>query len=32
MALAFNSKYAADFIRENDLAGLATQLEAAHDM
>ncbi len=32
MALTFNSKYAAEFIRENDLAGLTAQVEAAHDM
>ena len=32
MALNFNSKYAAEFIRENDLAGLTAQVEAAHDM
>ena len=32
MALTFNSKYAAEFIRENDLIGLASQVEAAHDM
>lgn len=32
MAITFNSKYAAGFIRENDLAGLTAQVEAAHDM
>ena len=32
MALTFNSKYAAEFIRENDLAGLEAQVSAAHNM
>ncbi|MBO7218141.1 MAG: glucose-6-phosphate isomerase [Clostridia bacterium] len=32
MALNFSYKYAADFIRENDLRGLETQVKAAHDM
>ena len=31
MAISFNSKYAADFIRENDLEGLETQVVAAHE-
>ena len=31
MAVSFNSKYAADFIRENDLKGLETQVVAAHE-
>lgn len=31
MAISFNSKYAADFIRENDLKGLETQVVAAHE-
>ena len=32
MALEFTYKYAADFIRENDLRGLEAQVSAAHDM
>ncbi len=32
MALNFTYKYAADFIRENDLRGLETQLAAAHEL
>ncbi len=32
MALKFSYKYAADFIRENDLLGLKTQVAAAHEM
>ena len=31
MALKFNSSYAKDFIRENDLKGLETQVAAAHE-
>ena len=31
MALKFNSAYAKDFIRENDLKGLETQVNAAHE-
>ena len=31
MAVSFNSKYAADFIRENDLKGLEAQVAAAHE-
>ncbi len=30
MAISFNSNYAAEFIRENDLIGLESQVEAAH--
>ncbi len=32
MALTFNYKYAKDFICENDLKGLVSQVESAHDM
>ena len=32
MALNFTYKYAADFIRENDLRGLETQVAAAHEL
>jgi glucose-6-phosphate isomerase len=32
MAIKFNSSFAADFIRENDLVGLEAQVKAAHDM
>ncbi|MBQ5911375.1 MAG: glucose-6-phosphate isomerase [Clostridia bacterium] len=32
MAISFNSKYAAGFIRENDLPGLKAQVSAAHNM
>ena len=31
MAISFNSNYAAEFIRENDLLGLETQVKAAHE-
>ena len=31
MAVKFNSNYAADFIRENDLKGLESQVAAAHE-
>lgn len=31
MSLKFNSSYAKDFIRENDIKGLATQVTAAHN-
>ena len=30
MSIKFNSSFAADFIRENDLKGLETQVAAAH--
>ena len=30
MSLKFNTSYAKQFIRENDLVGLKTQVEAAH--
>ena len=32
MAIKFNSSFASDFLRENDLVGLAPQVEAAHQM
>ena len=32
MSVKFNYSYAADFIRENDLKGLETQVAAAHEM
>lgn len=32
MALEFSYKYAAEFLRENDLKGLEAQVKAAHDM
>ena len=32
MALSFNYKYAKDFLNENDIKGLAAQIEVAHDM
>ncbi len=32
MAIKFNSSFAAQFLRENDLVGLAPQVKAAHDM
>lgn len=32
MAIKFNSSFAASFLRENDLVGLAPQVKAAHDM
>ncbi len=32
MALEFSYKYAAEFLRENDLKGLDAQVKAAHDM
>ncbi len=32
MAITFTEKYAKDFLREGDLAGLAPQVEAAHNM
>ncbi len=32
MGLNFNSAYAAEFLRENDLVGLSAQVSAAHDM
>ena len=32
MAIKFNSSFAADFLRENDLLGLEAQVKAAHDM
>ncbi len=32
MAIAFKEKYAADFLRENDLKGLEQQVEAAHKL
>ena len=32
MALRFNSKYAKDFLRENDIIGLKSQVAAAHAM
>ena len=31
MGLRLNSSYAKDFLRENDLAGLKTQVSAAHN-
>ncbi len=31
MAISFNSKYAAEFIRENDLLGLESQVAVAHE-
>ena len=32
MAVKFNSSFARDFLRENDIVGLKTQVEAAHKM
>ncbi len=32
MAIKFNSSFARDFLRENDIVGLKTQVEAAHKM
>lgn len=32
MALQFSYKYAKDFLKENDIAGLKAQIESAHDM
>ncbi len=32
MAIHFSSKYAADFLRENDVKGLVPQIEAAHTL
>lgn len=32
MAISFTEKYASGFLRENDLAGLAPQVAAAHEM
>jgi glucose-6-phosphate isomerase len=32
MAIKFNSSFAADFLRENDLIGLESQVKAAHEM
>ncbi len=32
MAIKFNSSFADDFLRENDLVGLEPQVKAAHDM
>ena len=32
MALSFNYKYASEFLCENDIKGLETQVSAAHDM
>ncbi len=32
MAIKFNSSFASEFLRENDIAGLKTQVEAAHKM
>jgi glucose-6-phosphate isomerase len=32
MAIKFNSSFAAEFLRENDLVGLEAQVKAAHDM
>ena len=32
MALKFNYKYAADFLRENDLVGMEAQVKSAHEM
>ena len=32
MAIHFSEKYAADFLRENDIKGLAAQVEAAHTL
>ena len=32
MSIGFNFAYAADFLRENDLKGLETQVTAAHNM
>lgn len=32
MAIRFSEQYAKDFLRPNDLAGLAPQIEAAHNM
>ncbi len=32
MAIKFNSSFAADFLRENDLVGLEAQVKAAHEM
>ena len=32
MAIKFNSSFAADFLRENDLIGLEAQVKAAHEM
>ena len=31
MSLNFNSSYAKDFIRENDIKGLVSQVKAAHN-
>ena len=32
MSIKFNSTFASDFLRENDLKGLETQVAAAHKM
>ena len=32
MAIKFNSSFAGDFLRENDLKGLETQVKSAHEM
>ena len=32
MSIKFNSSFASDFLRENDLKGLETQVAAAHKM
>ena len=32
MSLKFNYKYAQGFLKENDIKGLSSQIEAAHDM
>ena len=32
MAIKFNSSFAADFLRENDLLGLEKQVNVAHEM
>ncbi len=32
MSIKFNSSFASDFLRENDLVGLKTQVAAAHDL
>ncbi len=32
MAIKFNSSFASEFLRENDIVGLKTQVEAAHKM
>ena len=32
MAISFNEKYAKDFLRENDLCGISSQVAAAHEL